>query len=286
MIKEKKKLEEQLIDIEKVLSTLPKGKLICCKDSKHIKYYNSDGHTKTYIPKANYSFVEELAIKKYFTLLKQDILKEIRAIDSYLRHCSIKSKILNSKFYDRDYIANTSLQYRKSIEFLRENPQFSDNIIYAYNSKIKRKDENQIPSNEERIRKWKEEAFEKNSKNIEALIYKSVSGNMVRSKSEYIIDMNLHMKGIPFRYEAELILGDAVFYPDFTILNPTTMKVIYWEHLGMMDNPEYYKKTFSKLQIYCEHGIVPGVNLIITSETRNEVLDIRYVEELIGYHFG
>ena len=190
---------------------------------------------------------EQLAAKKYFTLLKQDIVNELKAIESYLKYYSnnkIKGK--NSKYINGECVANIDLQYGKSIEFLKENPQFSDKILYVYNSNIRNKNNNQ---NIERINKWKEEVFVKNNKNKENLIYKSVSGNMVRSKSEYIIDMNLYMKGIPFRYEAELVLGDAVFYPDFTILDPNTMRVFYWEHLGMIDNPEYYKKAFSKLQV-------------------------------------
>ena len=285
MIKDQNRLEKQLIDIEKILTNLPEGKLVCCRDVKHTKYYISDGHVKTYIPKENYSFVKKLAVKKYFILLKQDILKEIRAIDSYLKHYSIKDQNKNSKLENIGYSIKTSLCYKKSVEFLKENPQFSDEIALAYNSSIKSKDEKLILQSEEKINRWREELYARNTKNQEALIYKSISGNMVRSKSEYIIDMNLYMKGIPFRYEAELVLGDATFYPDFTILNPNTMQILYWEHLGMMDSPEYYKKTFSKLQVYCEHGIIPGINLIITSETKKDVLDMKYVDELINYHF-
>ena len=40
----------------------------------------------------------------------------------------------------------------------------------------------------------------------EHLICKSISGNMVRSKSEMMIDMLLFQHRIPFRYECALVL--------------------------------------------------------------------------------
>ena len=119
----------------------------------------------------------------------------------------------------------------------------------------------------------------------EHLIHKSSSGNLVRSKSESIIDMLLYINKIPFRYECALSLGNITLYPDFTIRHPQTKEFYYWEHFGMMDNTIYTQNTFTKLQLYISHGIFPGTNLITTFETSNNPLDIQTVERIIKQNF-
>lgn len=112
-----------------------------------------------------------------------------------------------------------------------------------------------------------------------------MSGNILRSKSEVIIDMSLTQARIPFRYECQLIIGETILYPDFTILHPHTRKIFYWEHFGMMDVPEYAFHAFSKLQLYQTSGIIPSINLITTYETKDHPLDPELVSNIINYHF-
>lgn len=69
--------------------------------------------------------------------------------------------------------------------------------------------------------------FTQYSKYPENKIHVAPSGNMVRSKSEVLIDMQLYTNHIPFRYECELQLGDVTIYPDFTVRNPRTGKLYY-----------------------------------------------------------
>ena len=100
-----------------------------------------------------------------------------------------------------------------------------------------------------------------------------------------MIAMNLYMEKIAYRYECELKIGKAVFYPDFTILHPLTGKEIYWEHFGKMDLPEYAKNAADKLHMYARNGIYPGDRLITTYETMEQPLDTAIVQKLITYHF-
>ena len=44
---------------------MPKGKLICAKNGAYIKWYKSDGHNITYIPKRNRELAERLAYKRF-----------------------------------------------------------------------------------------------------------------------------------------------------------------------------------------------------------------------------
>jgi hypothetical protein len=49
-------------------------------------------------------------------------------------------------------------------------------------------------------------------------IHESLSGDMLRSKSEVIIANQLHDRNIPFRYEQPLFAGDGTLrLPDFTV---------------------------------------------------------------------
>ena len=92
-------------------------------------------------------------------------------------------------------------------------------------------------------------------------IYQTVSGEMVRSKSEVIITDLLAMYNIPFKYEERLEAGGYGFWPDFTI--KTAKKVYYWEHLGRLDLEQYRQNWVIKKAWYEEY--FPG-QLITTEE--------------------
>lgn len=137
----------------------------------------------------------------------------------------------------------------------------------------------------QQLSSWMQESYERNLQYPENLIYKTISGNRVRSKSEAMIDMRLSAHQIPFRYECALQLGNLTIFPDFTIRHPKTGDFYYWEHFGLMNDPKYYKKTFSKLELYTSHGIVPSIQLITTYETSDAPLSPDVIEELISRYF-
>ena len=126
----------------------------------------------------------------------------------------------------------------------------------------------------------------KNPHHPEYATLKSPSGHLVRSKSELLIDMALFQHQLPFRYECQLLLSGIAFYPDFTIRHPKSGKIFYWEHFGMMNNLNYSKKTFEKLQIYNNHNILPDFNLITTYETTNHPLNLDVIENKIEFFFS
>ena len=97
--------------------------------------------------------------------------------------------------------------------------------------------------------------------------------------------MLLYQNQIPYRYECQLQLGDHIIYPDFTIRHPSTGKFYYWEHFGQMDNPEYYTKACSKIQLYISHGYIPTINLITTFETQKHPLVPDDVYHIIKHYF-
>ena len=120
-----------------------------------------------------------------------------------------------------------------------------------------------------------------------------LGGNAISTKTELEIWKNaeyerntnypekLNVKGT----QEKLVLKNTFFYPDFTIRHPRTGAVYYWEHFGMMDNQDYINNSCIKLRTYCENGIVPSVNLILTYETMEHPLGIDDVEWLVSRYF-
>ena len=97
----------------------------------------------------------------------------------------------------------------------------------------------------------------------EGKIHRTLTSEMVRSKSEVIIANMLFERGIPFAYEAPLYATDGTFYlPDFTI--KWHGDEWYWEHLGLMQSEDYRNHTETKLTWYEKHGF--RERLVTTTE--------------------
>jgi len=250
--KERQRLNKQISALRARLQSLPEGKLLCTHNGNYSKWYLSNGASPIYIPKKERQFAAKLAERNYLSLLLEDLQQECRALDAYLQHH----------------------RTTKSAEhFLSHSPEHRNLIFSAA-----------LPLSAE-LSDWINTPYKQNPKHPEQLVHRSVSGHMLRSKSEVFIDMALFNNKLPFRYECALILGDVVLYPDFTIRHPKTGKTYYWEHFGRMDDPSYIKNACSKLEIYTSHGIVPSIHLITTYETRNHPLNPSVIEQIIEEYF-
>lgn len=138
---------------------------------------------------------------------------------------------------------------------------------------------------DEYIRRWEDiEYIGKPIDETVAELY-TAKGERVRSKSEVIIADTLNREGISYRYEYPIQLkGYGKVYPDFTILNISLRKEIYWEHLGMMDDEEYAEKAVRKINNYIQNGIFPGDNLILTYETKKIQLNQKLIRLMINQY--
>lgn len=248
---ESQRLKKQIKILESQIKELPEGKLICAHNENRWKWYCSDGHKSVYIPKKEQLFAEKLAAKKYLSLLCEDLRQEKNAIDYYLRHHK------NSK----------------AEEFLINESEYK-NLLSA-----------NFKSQSQELIDWINSPYESCNKYPEKRIYKTASGNMVRSKSEVLIDMALYTNNIAFRYECELSLGELSVYPDFTIKHPESGKILYWEHFGRMDDEKYARGAILKLKSYIENGIIPNINLITTYETKETPFDYEAAEKIVKEYF-
>lgn len=123
----------------------------------------------------------------------------------------------------------------------------------------------------------------------ENLIYRTRRGELVRSKSEWIIADKLHEAKIDYQYEQSLELGGVPRYPDFTIVDDDSGETWYWEHNGMLENPEYRQRWERKLAAYRAQKILPlqeggGENgtLLVTEEGLGTGLDIAAIDKNIN----
>lgn len=110
--------------------------------------------------------------------------------------------------------------------------------------------------------------------------YKTLKGEYVRSKSEKIIADYMYSMKIPYVYEPEFTLESGRHvYPDFAIYSIRKNKTLYWEHLGLVDNPEYAVKNFRKLIEYEKSGLVLGDTLLISAESAEIPLDFDIIKK-------
>lgn len=231
---------------------MPPGKLICCNHNNHTKWYRSDGHHKFYIPKSERNFAEQLAKKKYLNVLLEDLENEKMSLEFYLRHHNPTGK---------------------SLELLTKPSEYQKLLTPSFQPL------------EQELKEWMHADYEHNTYHEENLIFKSSSGNILRSKSEMMIDILLHIHNIPFRYESALYFDEHPIFPDFTIRHPKNGQYYYWEHFGLMDNPVYAKNACSKIFTYTSNGIIPGAQLITTYETQEYPLGTEAIEKIIEHYF-
>lgn len=253
MLAEHQRLTKQIDSIQAKLCQFPDGKLICSRNNNRYKWYQSDGRHKVYIPKKNRPLAEQLAAKKYLSLLLEDLSHEKKAIEFYLAHHE-------SDIGKSEHLLTDTSEYQTLLA-----PFFTPHSKELYD--------------------WMHSPYKRNLNHPEQLIHKSSSGNLVRSKSEAIIDMFLYTNKIPFRYECALQLGESVIFPDFTIRHPETGNLYYWEHFGLMDDLSYSRNSCAKLQLYTSHGIIPSIHLITTYETKDSPLSSEIVEKIVSHYF-
>ena len=108
----------------------------------------------------------------------------------------------------------------------------------------------------------------------EHLIHRTEKGHLVRSKSELVIANMLY--GLRIDYEYERVYDGPIergrLRPDFSFTMPDG-DLIIWEHLGMLDRPDYKRGWEWKRHWYGRNGFVGGKTLFATTETPSEGLD-------------
>lgn len=282
-------IEKRLTDLQKILTAkkksyekAPKGRIRISQNGGHPEYYlvTERGSLRgKYLPHSQETLARQLAQKDYDARLIKLLQKEISALQNYMKQTSNGRAI----------------------------PELYDSLCPARRSLITPA----ILTNEQYAARWQDISWTGRPFAPDAPYICTAHGERVRSKSEVIIADTLFRHKIPYRYEFPLTLrrsSEAPFhsdfyklnhhtsdsgchttsigssitlYPDFLCLNTRTRSEFYWEHFGLMDDPDYSKNAAGKLRLYTENGILAGHNLIITMETQTEPPSIKALEKLI-----
>ena len=236
----------------KALAHAPDGFLRASKRGKGVQYYlktDETGSNGKYLKQEESNLIRALAQKEYDSKILKAVMDE-------------RKRILHLKnIYDKNLTQESIFQFFSSLK---------RGLIKPTEMPI-----------EEYVRQWKEEPFTQLAWDDHIGAFLSDRNERMRSKSEIIIADMLYQRGIPYRYEARLQLGREIFHPDFTILRRSTRALMYWEHLGRLDKPDYRERNVKKLNSYSKNGIHLGKNLILTFETENQPLDLDVVRIMI-----
>jgi hypothetical protein len=126
------------------------------------------------------------------------------------------------------------------------------------------------------------------------LVHATRRGDLVRSKSEIVIADILHeLEGqgqIRYSFEKPLLLDGRERWPDFTI--ESGADIWFWEHCGMLDNPNYAKRRATKKAAYEKAGITiwspsnPDGRLLITEDGPSQGLDSAAIHALASSLWG
>lgn len=239
----KQSLERAIERAQAAIDAAPEGKLYVDNNKSSAQYFHVPENSlkRIYLSRQESSLIGKLADKEYAEKLLSKAQKEMKVLDRYL-------KILSKDSAD---------------------------LLYSEMANAKQCVVTPILLDEKTSRRrWSSQPYERSDSHPEHLKFQTRKGDMVRSKSEAFIANTYFELGIPYRYEASLLLKNQIrCYPDFTILDTSHRRIVYHEHFGLLDKSEYLADQLWKLNEYSKNGIYLGKNLIITFETEDYPFD-------------
>ncbi|MBQ0012465.1 MAG: hypothetical protein KBT07_07125 [Clostridiales bacterium] len=237
LMNRKEELQKVIDNADSFLSKAPQGYLRIDHSKRFPHFYHvTQSHSNgKYINKENFKVAVSLAQKEYYQKMIIEAKDEMRQVERMVA------------FYESHSADYSYSDFSESKRALIK-PVLLDDDTYA--------------------RFWLAQTVETNPFYPDGLIRQTRRGEMVRSKTETFQANIYYELGIPYRYESILRMRNGnVYYPDFTLLDKRNRRVIIHEHLGLLDDEEYRRKTMTKLDDYERNGIYVGKNLILTSES-------------------
>ena len=230
------------------VSKYPEGKLKIRQHANRASYYYLSNDTEKYLARSDSELIEQMVQKAYISkVIKMSEREMIMLKDILESHKGIAPEDVF------DNLIDARKKYATPICF---GNRFAEN--------------------------WANEPYDKP---IVLNGFDSMKGDKVRSKSELIIADRLLIKGVPYRYECPVMINGKIIHPDFTVLRRSDNKLVYHEHCGMVDKPEYAENMVARINDYNKEGIYLGDRLFLTFETSNTPLDVTAIDNLIDTHF-
>ena len=249
MIEELNILSSNINNWQEQLKKLPTGTFYATRNGKYYKWLRyADGQIEV-IKKSNIDLARASAFATFLRHCISDAEAETDAIRAYLRN-------VNESESER-YIKNPEIR-----RLLALSPVMSDMAA-----------------------EWAAADYPKSALQYKGTCYKTLKGDLVKSRAEKDIADELFLAGIPYRYECVITLGNKTYCRDFMIMDPSTGKIYIWEHFGMEDLNYYLHKNADKLYTYFENGYIPGNNLICTSSSEGRPLTKAQIRKTIDFYF-
>ena len=255
LVRRKSELERFIREAEKRLNGVPEGYVRISQHKKGYQFYHRmDPKDKSgvYIPASEFEKARALIQKKYDLKILAAAREQLAMIDRFLRQ------------YDPDILKRI---YEMSGEVRKQFIQAAE-----------------LPDEDFRA-EWRAVSYDAKEFREGAVEHYTLRGERVRSKSEVMIANALFRAGIDYRYEAPLLLGSQLVYPDFTILRMADRKTLFWEHAGLIDDADYRNDLLAKIVTYEENGYFPGEDLILTAETQKRPFNLRNVQRVVNHYF-
>ena len=253
MLEEYSRLSDRIPELITALKKLPKGKLYASRNSKYTKWYQYINGQSLYIRKSDIDFAKALASATFLRIQLKEAQEQMDAVKAYLR---------NSGSTDSESFLETHEEIRVLLNMA-------------------------MPLSES-VRQWANAPYQKSTMPYNGTLYKTLKGDLVKSRAEKEIADALFLAGIPYRYECAISFdgGRTFYYPDFTIMDPRTGKIFLWEHFGMEDLNYYRNNNADKMYTYFSAGYIPGNNLICTSSSEDHHLTPAMIQKIIHYYFN
>ena len=244
------KLEKE---IERKLKTFPEGRVVIKKRKSSPGFYLVGlGSENRYLNKSDAKLITKLAQKDYFEKVLINSHTELEALQKMQK---LYPDLLAEDVYD-----NLSDERKKLVKPI-------------------------VTPDEQFVREWLSKPYTPKEIKEGVSVFKTMKGERVRSKSEMIIADRFYMSGIPYKYECPIDLMGVIYHPDFTILRISDRKILYLEHNGKVDDPEYKDDMVTRLNDFNQVGIRQGKNLFLTFESSAVPFDVRTLESMIAEHF-
>lgn len=245
-------LIDRKADLEKELSALPSGQLYIIEKDGVSNYYQRlprEGNRKRERRvgvKKDPEMLMDLVRKKYVAEALKRVDKDINAV---------KEALNRYEPFDENIVMDG---------FLQKHPELTEGIYRSRSERFKEALLN-IPHRE---------IYE------EFLTSTSADGSSRRSLGEILIGSKLDQYNIPYTYEA-IAHPDLNYRPDFKIIRPRDGKIIFWEHIGKVNDASYMAHNKRKLADYESVGIVPWDNLIITYSRMGGGINEKLIDAMI-----
>ena len=260
----KKRLVKQLVAAKEELETLPAGKLLSEeKNGRKLyihAYYEDGNYIRKWITKRP-ELIRKLARKQYLLTLIDIVERNIKSVEQYQK---------NHVELSADTVMKGMPTHYKDLP---------DEYFFKNSSGTHDDGAEDVWSG---FAEWAQAEYEHADYREWEKKHRTTRGLKVRSKSELTIAQILYQYDdyLALRYEEVVYIGDKMLIPDFVIMTKSGKKY-YWEHAGLIRNPDYLKRHMEKLELYARAGITMWNNLIVTYDDEEGNLDAGIIESII-----